>query len=239
MSETTVSKLSPTNRLKTLSIQADSPEEPGDFLGSGDESSVNRVNVRLGGRDIPNGLAYKEYRIGKDAEQAIIAWRKLKNADIPVPQTFRIVGKPGEYTGILMTDLSRGWKDILLSSNSTKIHVIDNVFKVSPETVKKLAQVDIDETIKNQNLEQLFKVMAEKMASAGIEIAHRDVSTIIFTEDGNLQPIISDMKNVLYDSKKPGELLAEINEQYLRGSIFWLREGQRLAKETLELGRSK
>jgi len=235
MPEHIVSKLLSKRKLRQIPVEMTLSPKENSFLGGGAEASVNRVDVSVRNRSVPQGLAYKEYNVGKGAEQAIVAWRELKNAGVPVPQTFRIVGEPERYSGILMTDLTRGWRDILLTSNSTKVHVIENIWNVSPWTVEKLAQLDMKKVMEEQGIEKLFHEMAKKMANAKIEIIHADVVSIVFTEDGKLQPVISDMKNVFYQSQKPTETLAKINEQRLNDSILWLHEGQRLARETMKL----
>jgi hypothetical protein len=234
MVEKTVSKITSDRLLKSSLVQLNSTGASQDFLGKGDEASVHRALVEIQGRHVPQGLAYKEYRVGRDAEQAIIAWRELKSAQAPVPPTFRIVGESGNYTGILMTDLTKGWHDILLSSNATKTHVLQNVYKISPQTVRDLAEVDVEKVMLAQKLKETFVQIAQRMAKAKIEIAHADVVSLIFTENGNVLPMISDMKNVVCNSSKSFEQLLTINRNHLSDSLLWLSEGKRIARKIVE-----
>lgn len=124
-----------------------------DYLGEGAFGFVTRVSVPIK-EGVSLGLAYKEIQSEGRAAHALKAWLRLKGAGVPVPRTFRLVEKEGRYTGILMTDLTHGWRDVLITSNPTKAMIIDRVNVTHPSTIERLAALDIEDPVFVEKLER-------------------------------------------------------------------------------------
>lgn len=200
-----------------------------DYLGSGAYGFVTRVSMPIAGERYL-GLAYKKTSEGY-AANALRAWVGLKNAGLPVPETFRLVECDGVYTGILMTDLTNGWRDILISSNETNGTTIDRVNKFNPSVVKMLAAEDIKAPDFKRKIETQINAIAEKAAKNKIEFGHRDVVSAVYSYTGKLGLIISDMDNVFLASNMPEAALMTNDKNKAKGINLPIAEAHRIAKE--------
>lgn len=205
-----------------------------DYLGHGAYGVVTRVRVPIGDKKFLE-LAYKKIGTEGRAASALRAWIRLRKASIPVPPTFRLVETDGKYTGVLMTDLTNGWKDILITSNPTKAMIIERVKTNSPSTVKGLAELDIDSPKFLTNLDNEIASIAQKAAGNKIKFAHNDVVSAVYTHTGMFGLIISDMDNVFVDVADPYENLLTNNYNYAQGVLLPIREAHRLAQEKFTL----
>ena len=201
-----------------------------DFLGNGAYGFVTRVNVPIK-EGVSLGLAYKEIGSEGRAADALRAWLRLKNAGVSVPPTFRLVEEGGKYTGILMTDLTHGWRDVFITSNATKIMVIDRVNEVSPSTVQSLAKLNLKDPELVEKLERQITEIADKTARNNIKIEFGDVVSAVYKHTGELDLIISDMDHVLVDRPEPYESLFANNLNCASRVKLPINEAHRLAGE--------
>ena len=125
-----------TKRRRTVSKlrKMTTSSHPKDFMGMGAEGYITKVKLPFREGSI-DGLVYKEIGSEGQIANALREWVALKNAGLPVPNTFRIVEEDGVYKGILMSDLTRGGRDILISSNPTKEENVLRVLAKTPSTV--------------------------------------------------------------------------------------------------------
>jgi len=203
--------------------------EENDYLGHGAYSLVTRVSVPIRS-DKYLDLAYKETSEGH-AAHALRAWLRLKKADLPIPQTFRLVEHDGVYTGILMTDLTNGWKDVFITSNPTKGMIIDKVNVVNPSTIDGLAALDLQNPEFIDNLDEQITSIASKAAKGKIRFEHTDAISAVYQHTGELKLIISDMDNVQVDRAEPYEVLFANNRSKGLGIRLPISEAHRIAKE--------
>lgn len=200
-----------------------------DYLGEGAYGFVTRVNVPIK-EGVSLGLAYKEIQSEGRAADALKAWLKLKSAGVPVPRTFRLVERDGKYTGILMTDLTHGWKDVLIASNPTKAMVIDRVNATHPSTIQRLAQLDIEDPSFVEKLERQITSIADKTAKNKIALEHGDAVFAIYKHTGELDLVISDMDNVRVDSPESYDSLFANNLDRVSSVKLYVNEAHRLAR---------
>ena len=201
-----------------------------DYLGEGAFGFVSRVTVPIK-EGVSLGLAYKQIESEGRAANALKAWLRLKGAGVPAPHTFRLVEKDGIYTGILMTDLTHGWRDILISSNPTKAMVIDKVNATHPSTVQRLAALDIEDPAFVEKLERQIAAIADKTAKNKIGLESGDVVSAVYKHTGELDLIISDMDNVRVDSPESyGSLFANNLDRASLAKLL-VNDAHRLARK--------
>ncbi len=98
-------------------------------LGSGLEGSIDSVNtsVELNGKNRSIGLAYKEFNsLYKDYipyDGIFECYALAKQAGLPVPTTFRATE---DKKGILMTDLTHGGENVVISQNQVSLDDVTN-----------------------------------------------------------------------------------------------------------------
>ena len=201
-----------------------------DYLGEGAFGFVTRVSVPIK-EGVSLGLAYKEIEFEGRAADALKAWLRLKSADVPVPRTFRLVEKDGRYTGILMTDLTHGWRDVLITSNLTKAMVIDQVNAAHPSTVQRLAELDIEDPEFVERLERQITAIADKTAKNKIGLEHADVVSAVYKHTGELDLIISDMDNVRVDMPESYDSLFANNLDRASRVKLYINDAHRLARK--------
>lgn len=201
-----------------------------DYLGEGAFGFVTRVSVPIK-EGVSLGLAYKEIEYEGRAAHALKAWLRLKSAGVSVPRTFRLVEKEGRYTGILMTDLTHGWRDVLITSNPTKAMVIDRVNATHASTVQRFAEVDIEDPEFVERLERQIMAVADKTAKNKIALEHGDAVFAIYKHTGELDLIISDMDNVRVDSPESYDSLFANNLDRTSKVKFYINEAHRLARK--------
>lgn len=201
-----------------------------DSLGRGEEGQVGHVRASIRERSV-GGLAFKEYHSEGRAAHALKSYVQLKKAGLPVPSTFRLVKEGERYSGILMTDLTKDWNDVLITSNQTKRFVIGNVFRNNSSTVKSLAEYDIENPERLQDLKARLSVIAITAAKHGIEFNAHDVLSAVYHADGNLEFIISDMGNVHLNSELPLQDLERRNTSSANGILLMISEAKAIAKE--------
>lgn len=201
-----------------------------DFLGEGIEGYVTRVSTPIRGK-IVDGLAYKEYHEEGRAAHALKAWLRLRDARVPVPSTFRLVMEGEKYAGILMTDLTKGWKDLFITSNQTKGYMIDQTQNHNPTTVEAFKAMNLDDAQLMMELDEKLAVIAERSARGRIEFMGGDVISAIIKSGKSIDLVISDMGNVKVDSDRTYEYLLEENKSAISSIKLMIYEAQRLAKE--------
>ncbi len=201
-----------------------------DYLGEGAFGLVTRVSVPIK-EGVSLGLAYKETISEGNAAHALKAWLRLKSVGVPVPRTFRLVERDGKYTGILMTDLTHGWKDVVISSNPTKTMVIDKVNATHPSTIQGLAALDIEDPAFIEKLERQMRTIADKTARNKIGLEHTDVVFAVYKHTGELDLIISDMDNVRVDTHESYDSLFADNLDNVSRIKLHINEAQRLARK--------
>lgn len=205
------------------------PSEPSATLGQGHEGKVSRVSIPVGESHSPVELAYKHYATEEAALHAFEMWKKLKAADVPVPPTFRLVQEDGKNTGVVMTDLTNGWQDILITSNRTKIHIISEVYKHSPSTVEKFRYLDGYDPEIRKSLEQQMKSIAEKTSANHIKLGDMDSISAVYSQTGELRLIISDMGSVATDTKSSPKDLYKYNYDTTTAIYEYLESARRVA----------
>lgn len=200
-----------------------------DKLGAGIEGRVSRVTVQIGTRE-PKGFAYKQYYSELGVIYALKSWIALNGAGIPVPPTFRIVEDADRLTGVLMTDLTQGWKNILISSNDTKYHVLENVLALHPQTVEMFRKIDLHDPLYQDSMYQKLCHIAHNAAKHGIRFGAKDVVSAVFTQNGDMVPVISDMGNIVVDSCEPTGALFMNNFKNANAIIDFIADAQVIAK---------
>lgn len=211
-------------RPSTLEFLHDKP----DSLGRGEEAQVAHASVVLQDRTV-DGFAFKEYHNEGRAVHALKSYAHLKQVGLPVPHTFRLVKEGQRYSGILMTDLTQGWKNVLITSNQTKAQVIGHVFRHHPETVYLLAEYDLHNPKRLEALKAQLVSIAEKAAEHKIEFNAHDVLSAIFRSDGALEFMISDMGNVHLNSELSEGDLIRRNIGSALSIILMISEAKRIA----------
>lgn len=204
-----------------------------DFLGYGAESYVYRVSVPSAEGE-NQSFAYKEYRSDGDAVDALKSWIWLKHAGIQIPSTFKLVQKNGRYVGILMTDLTNGWQDILITSNETKAYVIDNVMARNPLNVKRFVDFDLEDPEYIADMDGKLRDIASRASLAGIKFARGDILSAIFKSNGTLEPIISDMGGINMTNLSENSLnYFDNNYEMVRSINLFISDAHRIARETI------
>ena len=226
--EITLIKPLPKRRTHTReSAHFDISKEEKDSLGGGHEGpGVERVTIPKGEKRQVN-LAYKEY------------YSEGQGIGVPVPTTFRLVEHDGKYTGIAMTDLTRGWRDILITTNETKVHTVDMVFATHPETVRKMVAVDLKNEEWQAGIQEQLELISEITAQNRVEFSAHDVASAVFNEDGKVKVVISDMGSVFLESKKPYKELKQINLAALGTIKLMIGEAHRLCRDIVKWSKKK
>lgn len=209
------------------------PHDRPDSLGRGEEAQVSHAQVVLRNRTV-EGFAFKEYHNEGRAVHALKSYIHLKQAGLPVPRTFRLVKEGERYSGILMSDLTKGWTDILITSNQTKQQVIGQVFRNHPATVELLARYDLQSPERLEALKARLLGIAKQATEYRIEFNAHDVLSAIFRSNGELEFMISDMGNVHLNSELTDNDLLRRNSGSALGILLMISEGQRIAKAIIE-----
>ena len=205
-------------------------DDRADSLGRGEEGQVTHAGVVLKTRTV-DGFAFKEYHNEGRALHAFKSFVFLKRAGLPVPGTFRLVKEGNRYSGILMTDLTEGWKNVLITSNQTKGYVVSKVFNHNPQTIQLLSRYNLENPEIQKELKDRLLQIAHNAAKQQIEFSADDVLSAIFHPDGEMEFIISDMGNVHLNSELEEEDLKRRNSACALSILLMISEAKRIATE--------
>lgn len=134
-----------------------------------------------------------------------------------------------------MTDLTRGWRDIYVTSNTGKLDMLTKVMALNPEIVRNFVRVDIADSRDPLYEEILWqkKDIAEKTAEKAIRLPSMAAISAIFQSFGGLRLIISDMGGVVLDRNVSYEDLYKYNFDTVSAVNDWVEDAQKCARYLL------
>lgn len=198
-----------------------------DYLGEGTEAIVQRVTIPVKGKEI-GGLAFKSYLNEKNAEEAFKVWEKLKAAGLPVPSTFRLVKEGDSSTGILMTDLTSGHRDLFITTNPGKADMLEQTLYAHRSTIKEFAWLDLRDPKLTSAIGSKLSAIATLATQHKIEL-RTDVLGAIYNVKGGIDFTLTDMGSVKLDSKLSDPDLLANNLRVIPEMMRTIAETQRLA----------
>lgn len=199
-------------------------DDPIDFLGRGLESDAV-VRVWVSGHP----YAYKQMENDTAIEHAFTIWQKLKLAGVSTPITYRMIEEKDRLTGLLMTDLTRDWQQLLISTNQTKLANLNQIKAVNPDLIKQFQSYDLQDPINQANFNQQVQTIAEQTANAGLFFNRRDITSATFDHTGNLRLILSDLGSIVSGVVRDQSLIQNHNRIALARFMDHLIDAQSFA----------
>lgn len=185
-----------------------------DRLGVGAECiSVRRVGIiNDNQRDY---YAFKEMTNRRWIQDALYSHLQLKQSGVAVPDTYLGIGENDRLVGLLMTDLTRDWKDLFVNSNTTReiVKTLRKVNRKNPHLIEVFADLNLEKGEISDSIDHQAHTYADLASRQGIEFQHFDVPSAV-VQEGGIKILISDMGNVA-----PGQVE---NYQFLYKQNFWV-----------------
>jgi hypothetical protein len=186
-----------TGTSKTVEV----PAIPSEFLGSGAFGSVTRIDIPRGAGEEPLHFAYK--RLNVPRPERIDATYELHRKLLNLPHGREYIASTFRYTneGYLMTDLSEGGKNVVMSTNDNTNEVIGEAKRIAeknpnfiPGFVSRIDPLEGTPT-SSEEFKNQAELIARELSDANISM-EADATFFVIYPDGHYKLYVADFDNV-------------------------------------------
>ena len=182
-----------------------------DVLGEGYEGLVKRVTVysqRAPERGVIFASKLYKRRSFASNKENFDRYMLLKKSKLPTPRTFR---SREDGKGALMTDLTNGGKNVVISSQDITAEEIARLYEQKPELMEQLSQGEDIFSVRQNKVTQNYR---RKATRANIRLG-RDTWFAIIKPDGAVEYITCDFSSVVKSNDK--KLVSKFNKNSIEG----------------------